>query len=59
MNVPRLRISWLMILVAFLAVDFAALRALAVPHIFLGDLFAIGIFPMLNVLLICGLIACV
>lgn len=57
MNVPRLRISWLMILVAFLAVDFAALRALAVPHGQFGDLFVVGIVPLLNALSICGLVA--
>lgn len=59
MRIPRFRISWLMVFVAFFPVDFAAIRTYTTSNRFgqFIDLAIVGILPTLNILCLCVLVA--
>lgn len=54
MKTPRLNISWLMALVAIVALDFGLTRILAASRSPFHDLVIVGIVPLVNILALSG-----
>ena len=56
LTMPRFRIAWLMLIVAFVAFDFGAIRSLSGVRDGFSELVGMGILPMANVLVIVAVI---